>query len=70
MTWDQITGRWLEWRGRIREWWGRQTHNEETMLSGRKDQHIGRIQQRYGATINDIEQQVGAFERHVAGSKR
>lgn len=70
VTWDQMTGRWTACRGRIREWWGRRTHNDETVINGRKDQLIGLMQQRYGLSVDEIEQQIGSFERHVASSRR
>lgn len=69
VTWDQFSGAWTEMRGRIREWWGEHTHNDETVIRGRKDQLIGLIQQRYGAALDDIEQQVSSFERQVASSR-
>jgi uncharacterized protein YjbJ (UPF0337 family) len=61
-----MTGSWTEMRGRLREWWGRQTHNDETVINGRKDQLIGQMQQRFGATVDAIEQQISSFEREVA----
>jgi uncharacterized protein YjbJ (UPF0337 family) len=60
----------MEWRGRIREWFGRRMHNEETVLRGRKDQLVGLMQQRYGDKVNEIERQIGSFERHVAHKRR
>lgn len=70
MNWDRMAGSWTELRGRIREWWGRQTHNDTTVINGRKDQLIGLMQQRYGAAVEEIEQQIGSFEREVAGNHR
>lgn len=70
MTWDQMAGSWMELRGKIREWWGRRTSNNETVIKGRKDQLVGLMQQRYGDKINEIEQQIGSFERHVAHKRR
>lgn len=70
MTWDQIAGTMTELRGRIREWWGRRMDNDTTVINGRKDQLIGLMQQRYGEAIEDMEQQIGSFERHVAGHRR
>jgi uncharacterized protein YjbJ (UPF0337 family) len=66
VNWDRMSGRWTEMRGRIREWWGRRTHNDQTVINGRKDQLIGQMQQRFGATVDAIEQQIQAFEREVA----
>jgi uncharacterized protein YjbJ (UPF0337 family) len=70
VTWDQLAGSLMEMRGRVREWWGRRMHNDETVINGRKDQLIGLMQQRYGDKVDEIEQQIGSFERHVARSRR
>jgi uncharacterized protein YjbJ (UPF0337 family) len=70
MSWDQIAGAMTELRGRIREWWGRQMHNDETVINGRKDQLIGLMQQRYGEKVEQIEQQIGSFERLVSANRR
>jgi len=69
MTWYQMAGSVTQMRGRIREWWGRRTHNDFTVINGRRDQLIGLIQQRYGETVEQIEQQIGSFERHVSRSR-
>jgi uncharacterized protein YjbJ (UPF0337 family) len=61
-----MAGSWTEMRGRVREWWGRQTHNDETVINGRKDQLIGQMQQRFGATVDAIEEQIRSFEHEVA----
>lgn len=62
-----MAGRWTELSGLLREWWGRHTHNDSTVMQGRKAQLVGRIQQRYGAAVDAIEQQISYFEREVAG---
>jgi len=66
MTWDEMSGRYTEMGGRLREWWGRLTHDDRSVIAGRKRQLIGLVQQRYGAAVDEIEQQIGSFERHVA----
>jgi len=48
MNRHQIQGRWQEFKGRVREAWGRLTHNKMASLAGRRDTLIGRIQAGYG----------------------
>ena len=69
MTWDEIAGRWTAWRGRMRERWGRLTYDDIAVSRGRREQLIGVLQRRYGSTVEEIEQQVGSFERQVAGGR-
>jgi uncharacterized protein YjbJ (UPF0337 family) len=65
MTWDEIAGRWTAMRGRLRERWGRLTHDDGSVISGQRDQLIGTLLQRYSSTVDEIEQQIGSFERQV-----
>jgi uncharacterized protein YjbJ (UPF0337 family) len=63
MTWDQIKGMWTEARGHIREHWGKLTDDDLDVIAGRRDQLIGKIQQRYSITKDVARRQVAAFER-------
>ena len=46
MNWDRIAGNWKEFAGKAKEKWGRLTDDDWTMIAGKRDQLIGRIQQR------------------------
>lgn len=62
MNWDRIEGRWTQARGKVREHWGKLTDDDLDVIAGKRDQLIGRLQQRYGATKDDIEREVREFE--------
>ena len=38
MNWDQIEGNWTQFRGKVREHWGRLTDDEIDIIAGRRDQ--------------------------------
>jgi|GEM_PF-1164998 len=61
----QLRGRWKQIRGRIRERWGHLTHDDLDVIAGRRDQWVGRIQERYGVAREEAERQVEAFLRHM-----
>ena len=65
MNWLEIEGRWRQLRGQLRERWGRLTDDDLDVIAGRRDQLVGVLQQRYGATLKQIEDQVGEFERRI-----
>jgi uncharacterized protein YjbJ (UPF0337 family) len=48
MNWDQIEGRWKELKGKIREKFSKLTDDDLDTIGGKKDQLVGRLQQRYG----------------------
>ena len=66
MNWDRIEGRWQNTKGKIREQWGKLTDDDLVIIAGKRDQLVGLLQQRYGTTRDDIEDQVREFESRYA----
>ena len=66
MNWDRVTGNWTQWKGRVRERWGRLTDDHLDVIAGRREQLAGRIQEAYGHTQQETERQLRNWERHVA----
>lgn len=58
MNWDQIRGQWLQVKGQVKSKWGKLTDDDVTNISGKRDQLIGRIQERYGILKDEAEKQV------------
>lgn len=48
MNWDRIEGEWKQFAGKAREKWGKLTDSDWETAAGKKDQLVGRIQERYG----------------------
>jgi uncharacterized protein YjbJ (UPF0337 family) len=63
MNWDQLEGKWKQYSGKVKEKWGKLTDDDLTVINGRRDQLIGKIQERYGIVKQDAEQQVDEFAR-------
>jgi uncharacterized protein YjbJ (UPF0337 family) len=63
MNRDQISGGWTEFRGRVRERWGRLTEDDLHVVLGRKDRLVGILQQRYGLAKQTAEREVNEFCR-------
>ncbi len=62
MNWDQIAGNWKQLKGRAKEQWARLTDDDLTFINGKRDQLIGRVQERYGIAKEDAERQVKDWE--------
>lgn len=63
MNWDTVKGDWKEFKGKVREKWGQLTDDDIEVIAGKRDQLMGRLQQRYGYTKEEAERELGDFER-------
>lgn len=48
MNWDIVKGNWAQLKGKAREEWGDLTDNDYEEIAGKKDQLVGKLQERYG----------------------
>ncbi|HTY68459.1 MAG TPA: CsbD family protein [Alphaproteobacteria bacterium] len=62
MNWDQIAGNWKQLKGRAKEQWARLTDDDLTLINGKRDQLVGRVQERYGVAKEEAERQVKDWE--------
>jgi len=58
MNWESVEGNWKEFRGRVREQWGRLTNDEVDVIAGRRDKLVGKLQEHYGIAREEAERQV------------
>jgi uncharacterized protein YjbJ (UPF0337 family) len=63
MNWDQVEGKWKQASGKVKEKWGKLTDDDIQMISGKRDQLVGRIQERYGIAKEAAERQVDEFSK-------
>ena len=66
MNWDTLEGKWKQSKGKIREKWGKLTDDDLTVIAGKRDQLIGRLQERYGIARDEAERQADAFVTGLA----
>ena len=62
MNWDQIQGKWQQWKGKVRESWGKLTDDDLDVINGRREQLAGRLQEVYGLGKEQVETQIRDFE--------
>jgi len=65
MNWDTVEGNWKQMKGAVREQWGKLTDNDLEQIAGKKDQLIGRIQERYGISRDVAKQQADQWAQTV-----
>ena len=63
MNWDQIEGKWMQVKGRAKENWGKLTDDDLSRITGKRDQMVGLVQQRYGQAKADAERAVDDWYR-------
>jgi uncharacterized protein YjbJ (UPF0337 family) len=63
MNWEQISGGWKQFKGKAKEKWGKLTDDDLDVLEGKRDQLVGKIQQRYGIQKDQAERQVDEWAK-------
>ncbi|MGQ4878504.1 CsbD family protein [Billgrantia sp. LNSP4103-1] len=63
MNWDQIEGKWKEMKGKARASWGELSDDELDQIGGKKDELVGKLQQRYGLEREEAERQADEWAR-------
>lgn len=65
MDWNQISGQWKQVKGRAKVKWGKLTDDEIDVVEGKRDQLVGKIQQRYGIAKEQAEREVDDWIRDL-----
>jgi uncharacterized protein YjbJ (UPF0337 family) len=65
MNWDQIEGKWHQVKGKVREQWGKLTDDDLDVIAGRRDQFLGRLQERYGLARAEAERQIDEWVKSI-----
>jgi uncharacterized protein YjbJ (UPF0337 family) len=58
MNWTQLEGRWHTLAGQLKSEWAKLTDDDLANAAGKKDQLVGKLQERYGILKDDAEKQV------------
>lgn len=66
MNWDRIEGQWKQMKGSVKERWGKLTDDDLNVIGGKKDQLVGRVQERYGIAKDEAQVQVDEWNKTLA----
>jgi uncharacterized protein YjbJ (UPF0337 family) len=64
MNSDWLKGNWKQFKGKVKEQWGKLTDDEITRTEGNLEQLQGLIQERYGVAKDEANRQLKEFEKH------
>lgn len=60
---NEIGGNWHIFKGKIKEEWGRLTDDDLFIIEGKREQLIGKLQERYGYEKSRAEEEVSEWEK-------
>lgn len=61
MHWDQISGKWQEFKGQIRTQWNKLTDDDLGQVAGKRDELVGALQRRYGYEKDEAMKRIEAW---------
>jgi len=65
MNWDQVEGKWKQYKGQAKEKWGKLTDDDLDVIDGRRQQLVGKLQERYGTAKEVAEKQADEFAKSL-----
>jgi uncharacterized protein YjbJ (UPF0337 family) len=63
MNWDQVSGKWMQFKGQVKQKWGKLTDDDLEVIAGKRDQMAGKLQERYGYGKEQAEKELDEFSR-------
>ncbi len=58
---DIFEGKWSQLKGKVRQKWGNLTDDDLEKVAGKRDELIGILQEKYGHSREEAEQEVNDF---------
>ena len=63
MNKDEVSGNWKQFKGKVKEQWGKLTDDDMTVIEGKRDQLVGKVQERYGYAKDQAEKEGKDWEK-------
>jgi len=63
MNWDIVEGNWKQFKGKVKAQWGKLTDDQLDVIAGKRVELAGKLQEAYGITKDEAEQQIKSFEK-------
>jgi uncharacterized protein YjbJ (UPF0337 family) len=61
MNWDQVEGKWKQFKGVARQKWGKLTDDDIDVINGKQEELVGRLQERYGYTKEEAQKNINEW---------
>ncbi len=65
MNWDQLEGKWKQFKGEAKAKWGKLSDDDLDVVAGKREKLAGRIQERYGYERDRAEREADEFVRSL-----
>ncbi|WP_311223439.1 MULTISPECIES: CsbD family protein [unclassified Acidovorax] len=62
MNEDTVKGNWKQFTGKIKEQWGKLTDDDLDVAAGKRDQLLGKLQERHGLAKDAAETELKSWE--------
>jgi uncharacterized protein YjbJ (UPF0337 family) len=70
MNWDRVEGEWKQWKGKVKEQWGKITDDDLDRIAGKRDQLVGKVQEAYGIARDEADRQIRDWEKTLLDDKK
>ncbi len=65
MNWDRVEGQWKQRRGKAVHHWGRVMNDELAAISGKYEELVGRLQEKFGIAKEEARKQSEEYKKIV-----
>jgi uncharacterized protein YjbJ (UPF0337 family) len=67
MNWQQIEGKWKQLKGAAKQKWGKLTDNDLDFIAGKRDQLVGKLQEKYGMSKEEAYREIEDWNPKIPG---
>lgn len=61
MNWDRIEGNWKEFKGQVKQQWGKLTDDDLDVIDGKRQELEGRLQRHYGYAKDQVSKEIDGW---------
>jgi uncharacterized protein YjbJ (UPF0337 family) len=65
MNWDEVQGKWRQFKGSVHQQFGKLTDDDFEMIAGQREKLIGKLQERYGYAREEAQKRADEWLRAV-----
>ena len=65
MNWQQVEGKWKEFKGQAKQRWGRLTDDDLDVIDGKREELVGRLQTHYAKSRDEVERDVDDWQNSI-----
>lgn len=61
MDWNRVEGNWEQFKGKVKQQWGKLTDDDLDVINGRRQELEGKIQERYGYEADRVRNEIDTW---------